>query len=326
MDPTTIALLLQSLGMLQATSEGQGNAEYTRQASEYNAQQQMQDSAAARAQAERTFKYSTAPTTNLRGDVTRYDPVRGWIVEPSDTTQRIQGSSDAAQSALLGDALNQIRGLGLDQTRRLQEFDQGDAAIANLAGRQSSDTITPLLQQLASRSVNRGFDDTQEVLSRLGLRTGQDSTNAVSNMAKDRAETLSNELLRSTAQGQATNDQLQGSELSRLLGTYQALRAPSSFQGFNPTSDTLTPALLSQRNIVPQASQSNAYGIPTARVTITPADHSLSNSLIVGGSLFGNYSREQQRSVEFDKVLQYLASSRQPNTTSQQPKTTGTVR
>lgn len=306
MDPMTVGLILSAIGLgAGAYTSGKASATNAEIAS-MNAASQGNDAALARAMAERQFKYSTAPTTSLRGDVTRYDPALGWVIDASPVTQQLQGGSDVAQQGLTSQAIQQLRALGLDNTRQLQEYGVGDAALARYLGLSGMDNITPQLQQLAGRNVNRGFDDTQNALASLGLRSGQGTASAYSKLAKDRAETLSDEMSRATLQGSAANDQLQTSALSRALGSYQSMRAPTNFRGFTPAQDSLTSALASQRNIVPQASPVGAYMGTGVRLSDQQPDYGLANSLVAGGSLFTNYQRDRQASKDNAALLQML--------------------
>jgi len=117
----------------------------------------------------------TAPRTDAYGNVTKYDPVRGWFTEKTPTSQAILDAEQVEQLlAAREDAPRNRAALERQDQRSIQANDAFEQAFNNYryAPKRSEQDFIADAQRSAVQDRQQGLDRVGELVSRQALRAG----------------------------------------------------------------------------------------------------------------------------------------------------------
>lgn len=174
------------------------------------------------------WELATATRTDARGDVSGYDPSRGFYTDLSPSSQNLITAQDVENYLrLTEDARLRREGLNANALRRVMEGQAADEALAELrfGPRYSRDSLTGDLVEAATRAVNRGYDDAANNIMRTGLRTGDSTSSgaALARIAERRSDSLADAILNARIAGPQLYEQLESARVGRGLSNYNTL-------------------------------------------------------------------------------------------------------
>lgn len=168
--------------------------------------------------ADRQYELSTAGRTDARGNVTRYVPGRGWVVDTTPGTKDIIQGSDAVQRQTLIDLLTRNRGeRDLALNRRLGEGSAASPLLDAIRfgyGAPTKEGVVGAGKIAGVTGVSENADNAKSGYGTTALRTGT-TTNPMNFSNIDRGATTG--IRKSLADADANSDPLFQAHLSSFM-------------------------------------------------------------------------------------------------------------
>lgn len=182
---------------------------------------------------EKLYALATANRTDARGNVTGYDPARGFFTDLQPSSQA-QITAEDVENYLRMTKDQKLRREGMEANalRRTTEGDAADDALGELryGPRNTGASLTGDLVEAATRGVNRGYDDAANNIMRTGMRTGDSTSSgsALAKMGEKRGRDLSDAVLDARIAGPQLYEQLESARVGRGLSNYNTLASRAS--------------------------------------------------------------------------------------------------
>lgn len=162
-------------------------------------------------------------TTTASGSRSHFVPGKGWVTDLApmdksllDSSQTEQFKRNTIDAPIARELMQRNYGRQLDQGNEadelLREIRQGPSTTQSQLESQYRDR--------ASKNVGKGFDQATADVSRVGLRTGADTSNQMAKIARQRSDALSTSDFDATQQADQAFQQSEGNRTNQLGSLY----------------------------------------------------------------------------------------------------------
>lgn len=248
-----IPALIAAAGTLGAAGAGVYSNSQNLKAQQKQNEAQNALNAKSEALAEKMNQQGLATQVDANGNITYYDAgTNTWRTILAPQQAQINDASNAELLRSLSVDAPMARGEAL-RNSQAKVLDQGNAdalrqQLGNKItgkGAQTGDEIASSLRLAREGAVNAGFDETQQGLTKLNLRTGiAPGGGGAASLAKARANAIAQTLGNPDLEGKQAASDMQATDLGNAINNYGTVanRAYAT-DGYNPPNPSITPTL-----------------------------------------------------------------------------------
>jgi hypothetical protein len=218
--------------------------------------------------------------TDAKGNTTKFVPGVGWVQEMAPAQKALQAREDSEKMAQFGDLAKLRRHKDLNLAQQAKERDKASALFDEMKS-QAAPTATELenlISESQATGTNRAFDDTAKIASRQALRTGNNPSGILSEIARQRGKELGN--IRGAARTQAMTlaPQLEDQENKMEANLYNLFASRGSA---NPEA-SFTPTPIDTGGLAQAAGRDQSMGLKVAmmeggRLPYQPVNYGAAN-------------------------------------------------